>query len=122
MSLHKNNKGQSTAEYAIAIGLVIAVAAGVLQVALKKGITQKQAQALNILSLAGQSAGSSGADTFLGNETAGALGLYQQDWRQTQVSANEQESVLQKGGSEKRYQTQTSSTSAVSIETLDSVK
>lgn len=118
-------KAQSTAEYAIALGLVVAVAAGVLQVALKKGIVQKQAQALDILSKAGKTTtytdSLGNAISFDSTLTSGNIAIYGQDWRQTDVSANTNKSTLYKGGKEERYGKQDSSTSSVSVETLDKV-
>lgn len=120
-----NKRAQSTAEYAIALGLVVAVAAGVLQVALKKGIVQKQAQALDILANTGTNStytDSLGkAVKFDSTLTSGDLGLYSQDWRQTDVSENTNKSTLYKGGKEERYGKQTSSSSGVSVETLEKV-
>lgn len=108
-------KAQSTAEYAIIIGLVIAVAAGVLQVALKSGIRQKNKQAMNYLLNAG-------LDT---DEYASApdntAGTYSQDYRQTTIdrAAYVDEALLEKGGAEKKLQRQKAATESVSIETID---
>jgi len=107
-------KGQSTAEYAIVIGLVIAVAAGILQVALKGGIRQKNKQALDYMLDQGSS--------YFTNTGSTAAQLYTQEYRQTQVAGGSDyadESLLEKGGSEKRYQKQTTTTEATSIETIN---
>jgi hypothetical protein len=112
-------KGQSTAEYAIVIGLVIAVAAGILQVALKGGIRQKNKQALDYMLSAGTSG--EGSSEFT-NATSSDVNLYSQDYRQTTVKGGDEyadESVMKKGGSEEKYQKQTTQTTAVSIETID---
>ena len=108
-------KGQTTAEYAILIGLVIAVAAGVLQVALKGGMRQKNTQALNYLAAAGND-----TDGFKTASTTD-LTLYNQEYRQTTVNASDyaDESVMGKGGNETRYQKQTTNTTAVDVETLN---
>lgn len=109
-------KGQSTAEYAIIIGLVIAVAAGILQVALKGGIRQKNKQALDFMLNAGN-------DTpGFEKSTTADVSLYSQDYRETTVKGDKDyvdESVLEKGGSEKKYSKQKTETTSVSIETID---
>ncbi len=111
-------KGQSTAEYAIIIGLVIAVAAGVLQLALKSGIRQKNKQATDYLLNAGQD----NADFIAG--TANTAETYSQDYRETTVdsAAYVDESVLEKGGSEKKYQKQKSTTQSINVESINKVQ
>jgi len=110
-------KGQSTAEYAIIIGLVVAVAAGVLQVALKGGIRQKNKQAMDYMLSAGQNVGEFTAPT------AGALDAetYSQDYRQTTVLKDQykDEAVLEKGGAEQRLQQQHSKTDSVTVESIE---
>ena len=110
-----NKKGQSTAEYAIVIGLVIAVAAGVLQVTLKSGIAQKHKQGLAYMLKAG--------DIELGSKASDAVTtpLYNQEFRKTVVDAADYEdtSVMSKGGSEEKKQVQTTETTAGSIETIN---
>ena len=109
-----NMKGQSTAEYAIVIGLVIAVAAGILQVTLKHGIAQKNKQAADWMLKAGDTdLGTTGADT--------QMSLYTQDLRQTTVDSGDYEdtSVLKRGGSEEKKQVQSTETTAASVETID---
>ena len=51
MVFHK--KGQSVSEYAIILGLVVAVAAGVTQVLLKGALRDKQTKAISFLAKAG---------------------------------------------------------------------
>ena len=46
-------KAQSTAEYAITIGIVVAVVAGVMSVALKGGMRKKATQATDLLKNSG---------------------------------------------------------------------
>ncbi len=107
-------KGQSTAEYAIVIGLVIAVAAGILQVTLKHGIAQKNKQGVDWMLKAGDTElGSTGAET--------SMSLYTQDLRKTTVDAADYEdtSVMKRGGSEEKKQVQTTETQAASVETID---
>lgn len=107
-----NMKGQSTAEYAIVIGLVIAVAAGVLQVTLKSGITQKHKQGMKYMLDAG--------NDQLGAASEAETPLYTQDFRKTVVDAADYEdtSVMKKGGLEEKKQVQTTETTAASIETI----
>lgn len=109
-------KAQSTAEYAITIGLVVAVVAGVLQVALKGGIRQKNKQALNYLIDAGSS-----VTAF--NTTDGAEALYSQDYRKTTIDEADfvDQTVMQKGGAEKRYQKQSTASESVSLEMIDAI-
>ena len=107
-----DKKGQSTAEYAIVIGLVIAVAAGVLQVTLKSGITEKHKQGMKYMLDAG--------NDQLGLASEARAPLYTQDLRKTVVDANDYQdtSVLKKGGQEEKKQVQTTETTAVNIETI----
>lgn len=110
MFFHK--KGQATTEYAIGFGLIIALVAGVLGVALKGAIRDKNTQAVNYLLRQGSE---------ILNET-GTTPLYTQEVRSTQVLGGDEQykdiSVLKKGGAEEKLQKQTTKTSSVSIETL----
>ncbi|MFA5157450.1 MAG: hypothetical protein WC532_08750 [Candidatus Omnitrophota bacterium] len=121
-------KGQSTAEYAIVIGLVIAVAAGILQVALKGGIRQKNKQATDYL--VGENDGTDGgAGGYAAMNAQIALGdpaeLYTQEMRDTTVLGGDanyvDESVMLKGGAEERRQKQVTETTAVSVEAIEGV-
>ncbi len=110
------NKGQSTAEYAIVIGLIIAVAAGILGIALKGGIRQRSKQATDYLLGAGSASLQSQIE---GNPDAT---IFSQEYSQTKVLGGDEyadESVLEKGGSEKRYQKQATNTTSVSVETIE---
>ena len=112
-----NQKGQSTAEYAIVFGLVIAVAAGILQVALKGGLRQKNKQALDYMLTAG-----SDNTELAAADGEGSIALYNQDFRETTVKGGESyvdQSVLKQGGAEEKKQVQQTETKAVSIETID---
>jgi hypothetical protein len=121
-------KGQSTAEYAILIALVAAVAAGFLSVSLKGAIRSKNQQASNYLMTAGNTADkAAGADaTVLSaiDKATDDIPLYTQEVTQTTVKGGEDAyknvSVLEKGGSEKKFQKQTTESQAISIETLES--
>lgn len=112
-------KGQSTAEYAIAIGLVIAVAAGVLQIALKGGIRQKNKQALDILLNAGNAESADFAASG-----GGSVSLYTQDYRETTIDQPTfvDRTVLKKGGAEERHQKQQIDTTAISVETMEATE
>lgn len=123
-------KAQSTAEYAITLGLVIAVVTGVLGVALKGGMRRKSAQAMNILDLAGttQDASRAGlggnANAFVVNLNATAadnVPIYTSELRNTQVTASNQEKAMQKGGAELSRSVQQSTTTSVTVESLNAL-
>lgn len=108
-------KAQSTAEYAILIGLVVAVAAGILQVALKSGIRQKNKQAVDFLVASGN-ADMQTAISAAGNVTAVQ---YTEEVRHTQLLGGTEYkdiAVMEKGGAEKRQQVQTTETTEVTID------
>ena len=109
-------KAQSTAEYAITIGLVVAVVAGVMQVALKGGMRKKSKQALNFLQDAG--------DDVLSQYEDRDLTLYEQSSRATKVAADDyaDEYLMEKGGAEKRYQQRTSETTSYSAELMEGLQ
>ena len=113
-------KGQSTAEYAILIALVAAVAAGFLSVGLKGAIRGKNQQASDYLMKSGTE-GSFDLNTY---GTDNAVPLYTQEVTKTQVLGGtgnyKNVTVLEKGGSEKKYTKQTTDSDAISVETLDS--
>ena len=91
-------KAQSTAEYAITIGLVVAVAAGVLSTSLKGGIRKKHEQAMNVLLAAGNDV------TGFGDAAAQTAQNYTQEYRKTTILDNDNyvdRSILEKGGSKK---------------------
>ena len=112
-----NKKAQSTAEYAITLGLVIAVAAGIMSVALKGGMRQKNEQAVNYLLNAGSDV------TDFSSVDDQSVALYSQEYRDTTILSGDtnfiDKTVLNKGGAEKRHQLQTSLTNATSIETIN---
>ena len=110
-----NKRGQSTAEYAIVIGLVIAVAAGALQVALKGGIRQKNKQALDLLLDAGNT------DPNFNSAGNADVSVFSQDYRSTNVlgDAYVDETVLFKGGAEKKHQVQKTESTSVAVELVD---
>jgi Flp pilus assembly pilin Flp len=107
-------KAQSTAEYAILIALIAALAAGILQVALKGGIRKKHSEAVNYLLSQGDLSGEIGAaDT--------STSLYTQEYRSTTVDSGSftDTRVMKKGGAEKRLQSQTTSTDQYTVETME---
>jgi hypothetical protein len=110
-----NAKGQSTAEYAIVIGLVVAVAAGILQIALKGGMAQKNKQAVNYMLKAGNDNA-----VFNGEGADEDVKLYTQELSKTQVDAAtyEDKKIMEKGGLERAKQVQETETNAVTIETI----
>ena len=115
-------KGQSTAEYAILIALVAAVAAGFLSVSLKGAIRNKNQQASDYLTQAGVDE-RTGTALLAGYGADNVVPLYTQEVSKTILEGGDDKyrnvSVLEKGGSEKRYQKQTTKSEAVSVETLE---
>lgn len=120
-----SKKCQSTAEYAITIGLVIAVVTGVLQVAVKKGITQKQNQALGALNRAGVSLAPDGItvppDVLQDEDVNANIGQYTQSWRKTDIRASEDSSLMNKGGATGSASTQTTASNSVNIEMMENM-
>jgi len=135
-------KAQSTAEYAITLGLIIAVVTGVLGAALKAGMRKKGAQTVDLLGHAAvgarieDGAGASALSSdFSGDaidalapggvsrlrDTASNISIYNQQYRNTQITGSDSTSVMHRGGGEEKIQNQTSSTSSVEVETLGSV-
>ena len=122
-------KGQSTAEYAILIALVAAVAAGFLSVSLKGAIRNKNQQASGYLMQAGGvSTSTATGDVATATDLSGfgadnVVPLYTQEVSKTTLKGGTADyknvSVLEKGGSEKKYQKQTTESEAISVETLD---
>jgi len=109
----RKKKGQSTAEYAILLGLIAAVAAGFLSVGLKGAIRNKGKQTTNYLLQAGNDELQDYDDTD--------VPLYTQEQSETTIYGADFKnvSVMEKGGSQKRHQVQKSDTSSISIETID---
>ena len=105
-------KAQSTAEYAILLALVAAVAGGILQVSLKAGMRQKNKEAGNYLLQAGS--------TELGAYEDQDVSLYSQEYRKTKVDASKfkNQSVMTKGGGTESLQKQGTETTSVSVETI----
>jgi len=115
-------RGQSTAEYAILIALVAAVAGGFLSVSLKGAIRGKNQQASDYLMQAGVDA-KSGTDLLSGYGDTNEVPLYTQEVSKTMVKGGDDfknVSVLEKGGAEKKYSKQTTESEALSVETLES--
>ncbi|MCX5701254.1 MAG: hypothetical protein NTZ63_06925 [Candidatus Omnitrophica bacterium] len=114
-------KGQSTAEYAILIALVGAVAAGFLSVSLKGAIRNKNQQASDYLMKAGTDS-RTGTDLLAGFGGDNAVPLYTQEVTKTKVAggdAYKNVTVLEQGGAEKKFTKQTTTSEAVSVETID---
>ena len=110
-------QGQSTAEYAIVIGLVVAVAAGVLQIALKNGIQAKNAQGMKIMTDAGNTELTAAGATMGANPSTA---LYSQDLRKTTVdhATYVDKTVTKQGGAVDKKQYQETVTDAVNVETI----
>jgi uncharacterized protein (UPF0333 family) len=111
-------KAQSTAEYAITIGVVVAVAVGVLSVALKGGIRDKNKQAIDILSLAG--------NDKINEELQGknpTISMYSSEYGQTTVKKDGyvNEKVTIKGGGQKSIMKQSTEGNSYSVETINPI-
>jgi len=109
-----SKKAQSTAEYAILLALVVALAAGILQIFLKSGMRAKGQQGLNFLMNAGS--------TELGVATAVNADLYTQEYSDTKVAGGTDyvdKTLQRQGGTVESYQKQKTSTSSVTIESLN---
>ena len=118
-----NKKGQSVSEYAIILGLVIAVAAGVTQILLKGAIREKQTKAIVLIDKAG---GGAGTNDFV-NATALNLSstkIYDQELRQTVInsSAFVDSKILHKGGAEERKLLQNQTTPSSAVVTIEANK
>jgi mevalonate kinase len=119
-------KAQSTAEYAITIGIVVAVVAGVMQVSLKGGMRKKSAEASNFLTRAGQTT-PTGIDTALFgsgapmNANASDFNTYEAESRQTTVSSVGylDRKIQEKGGAVRSAQEQTTTSNSMTVETYD---
>ncbi|MCP4652935.1 MAG: hypothetical protein GY858_06075 [Candidatus Omnitrophica bacterium] len=125
-------KAQSTAEYAITIGLVVAVAAGIMQVALKNGMRQKSKEANDILRRAGTAAMGSmdvdttifgGASTGLNPDAQGAFNVYNESARSTVVDQESylDKTILEKGGAEKKLQHRETVTTSMDVDNFENV-
>jgi hypothetical protein len=128
-------KAQSTAEYAITIGIVVAVVAGVMSVALKGGMRQKATQATDLLKNAGTGLSTTAsADT----DITGAMGItgtggvlqaandsnlavYEGDARHTTVNQQDSESILKKGGAMISSSNSASQTNTFNYESYNAV-
>ena len=129
-----SKKAQSTAEYAITIGIVVAVVAGVMSVALKGGMRNKTTQSTDFLKNTGTKLLPGSTDTSI----AGALGVtpdtaldaatseanftvYEGDARHTTVNKQDSESILKKGGAMVSNSSSESQTSTFNYEAYDKV-
>ena len=120
-------QAQSTAEYAITIGIVVAVVAGVMSVALKGGMRQKATQATDMLKSAGVSTMSTGDTTLdaalpsLQKADDANFTVYEGDARHTTVNTQESESILKKGGAATSTSNSASQTNTFSYESYNAV-
>ena len=118
-------KAQSTAEYAITIGIVVAVVAGIMQVALKGGMRKKSMQAGSFLESAGTS--SSGLDsTFTSALNASAtddsLHIYESEARRTNIGSQNSTQVMQKGGAMQSASDSSSNSTSLTVEKFEEVE
>ena len=130
-------RAQSTAEYAITIGIVVAVVAGVMSVALKGGMRQKATQATDLLKSSGTVAvtnmdtsidanmqaqmGITAGSGLLSKASENNLTVYEGDARHTTVQTQESESILKKGGALSSSSNSVSNTSSVNYESYNAV-
>jgi len=123
-------KAQSTAEYAITIGIVVAVVAGVMSVALKGGMRKKSAEATNVLTNAGVGVKvdpSTDADLSSAlpgmNATSDDFRVYESEARKTNVVAADyvDRKIVHKGGGESAMQQQTTDTTSLSVDSYNAV-
>ena len=125
-------KAQSTAEYAITIGVVVAVVAGVMSVALKGGMRKKSAEATNVLTNAGvgYSYGGTGpGDSDFSNAlpamnaTSDDFRVYESEARKTNVVAADyvDRKIVHKGGGESAMQQQTTDTTSLTVDSYNAV-
>lgn len=116
-----NRKGQSVSEYAIILGLVIAVAAGVTQILLKGALRDKQSKAVSLINNAGMDSLEFKNATAL---KAANTTIYNQEVRQTVINATSftDTKVLHKGGAEERKLLQNQTTPSSAIETIEANK
>jgi hypothetical protein len=106
-----NRRAQSTAEYAVLIGLVAAVTAGVLSVALKGAIRQKNKQAMGYLLDAGNS------NLGTGRNAATFTEQYSQDTVSGSDFASQK--VMKRGGLEESYQKQKVTKETIAVESIN---
>jgi len=122
-----SKKAQSTAEYAITIGIVVAVVAGVMSVALKGGMRQKSTQTTSLLKTSGTTVtpDNSTFGTALGSlsttDTDANFTVYEGDARHTTVTQQDSESILKKGGAMTSSSNSASQTSTFNYESYNAV-
>lgn len=111
-------RAQSTAEYAITLGLVLALTAGVLQVILKSGVSAKQRKAMDLLLSAGQTVGEFQTPP---EGAPGPQALYTQEQSDTTIDFDSfrDTKVTQRGGSQKSLQHQESVSNSVQVEMMN---
>ena len=129
-----SKKAQSTAEYAITIGIVVAVVAGVMSVALKGGMRQKATQSTDFLKNTGTTLLAGSTDSNI----TGAMGItegsvlnatasdanftvYEGDARHTQVTRQDSESIMKKGGAQTSSSNSESQTNTFNYEAYNAV-
>jgi len=108
-----NRRAQSTAEYAVLIGLVAAVTAGVLSVALKGAIRQKNKQAMGVLLDAG--------GTELSGSGKNAATFTEQYSTDTLYGGSDfvSQKVMKRGGLEESIQKQKVEKETIAVESIN---
>jgi len=110
-----NRRAQSTAEYAVLIGLVAAVTAGVLSVALKGAIRQKNKQAMGFLLEAGNTEGGLSGS---GKNAKTFTEQYSTDTVSGGADFTSQK-VMKRGGAEESLQKQKVEKESVAVESIE---
>lgn len=115
--LLKGIKGQSTAEYGVLFGVIIAIAAGALTVSLKNAIQSKHDKSLEFMLGAGTTTLEDALEGGEGHEAALAIFATGEEVRQTTTdnTTYRDERVRHKGGAEQAIQLQDTATDSVAI-------
>jgi hypothetical protein len=118
-------KAQSTAEYAITIGIVVAVVAGVMSVALKGGMRKKSSEAVNFLNSAGSTVSidpSLGVSGTLATSNAD-FNTYESEARTTNIDASKyvDKKIVHKGGAVDTAQVQATNSTSLTVESYNAV-
>jgi len=120
-------RAQSTAEYAITIGIVVAVVAGIMQVALKGGMRKKSAEATQLLTNAGTTV-TPNSDVFEGalskmDSSVDDFRVYDSEARSTTVDAANyvDRKITHKGGGQTSMQQQSTASTSLSVESYGAV-
>ncbi len=139
MRFKLSKRAQSTAEYAITIGVVVAIVAGIMSVTLKSGMRKKHTEGALFLQGAGNvtggtiynpdgSASSQTVDSDVFGSGAslsqnGRMKIFETEARRTVVDSNSyvDRKILHKGGRAEQLQAQLTNTTSVTIDHMGEV-